>query len=137
MKKKILIVEDEKSLAETLAKWLDLEGFEVLKAHNGQEGLTVAFSTHPDLILLDILMPVMDGNTMYSKLREDSWGKSVPVIFLSNVTDAQGWASSLSDNDYLVKSSWTLEDVMGVVKKKLGVAPKPISAKDNSFRVSS
>ena len=71
MNKKILIVEDELSLREALAKKLVSENFEVLEAENGQIGLEVATREKPDLILLDIIMPVMDGMTMLKKLKEN------------------------------------------------------------------
>lgn len=75
--KKILIVEDEESLLKTLGEKFTLEGFEVVKAQNGVEGLRVALQEHPDLILLDIVMPVMGGMEMLGKLRQDDWGKNV------------------------------------------------------------
>jgi len=125
--KKILIVEDDTSLLMTLTTKLTLEGFAVLQAHNGQEGLDIAIKEHPDLILLDIIMPVMDGMTMFNKLQEDTWGRTAKIIFLTNVADNQKWSNVLGGQDYMVKSSWRLDDVVGVIKKKLGVQSPPIS----------
>jgi len=87
--KKILIVEDDFSLNEALQEVLEEEGFFVLSAKNGVVGLKQAFAEHPDLILLDIIMPKMNGMTMLRKLREDKWGRDVPVIMLTNVGDTK------------------------------------------------
>lgn len=123
-KKKILVVEDEIALLEALTEKLTKENFEVLQAKNGQEGLQQGLNLHPDLILLDILMPVMDGMTMLTKLRADDWGKSVPIIILTNLSDEQKVSESLSAGvfDYLVKSGWTLEDLTKKIKDRLGIA---------------
>lgn len=86
-KAKILLVEDEISLWHMLVRKLELENFEVITAVNGKEGLEKALSETPDLILLDILMPVMDGLTMLQKLREtNDYGKKVSVILLTNLS---------------------------------------------------
>lgn len=120
-KKTILIVEDEISLRDILCKKLTREGFMILEANNGKEGLEVALREHPDLILLDIMMPVMDGMTMLKKLSEDEWGKDVKVIMLTNLSDAEKVAEAMAHGsyDYLVKSNWRLEDIVATVKKKL------------------
>jgi DNA-binding response OmpR family regulator len=99
-KKKILIIEDEKPLARALELKLTHEGFEVKSAFNGEEGLEVALHEHPDLIMLDIIMPVMDGITMLKKLREaNEWGKTVPVIFLTNLgADDEKIMKAIADN---------------------------------------
>ena len=71
MQKIILVVEDEKPMARALELKLYHEDFEVLEVENGEKGLEIALREHPDLILLDIIMPGMDGTTMLKKLRED------------------------------------------------------------------
>lgn len=120
-KKKILIVEDEVSLRNILRDKLSSEGFAILEAKNGKEGLELAFSEHPDLILLDIVMPIMDGITMLKRLRTDVWGKNAKVITLTNLTDDQRVADvlALGTQDFLVKSDWKLENVVKVVRDKL------------------
>ena len=121
MAKKILIVEDERALSDILEEEFQKEGFEVEVAVNGLEGLTNAIEHKPDIILLDIIMPKMDGITMLKKLRADTWGAKVPVIILTNLSDAtkdevlyQEWVT-----DYLVKSNWKLEDLVKKVKDSL------------------
>ena len=85
--KKILVVEDEISLRKALADKFRREGFAVLEAKDGEEGLAVALKEQPHIILLDIVLPKMDGMTMLKKLRqENAWGKSVPVILLTNLS---------------------------------------------------
>ncbi|MBT3538876.1 response regulator [Candidatus Parcubacteria bacterium] len=120
-KKKILIVEDEKSLLEALKRKFSSEKFAVFEAKNGEEGLEMALKEHPDLILLDIVMPKMDGITVLGKLREDSWGKDAKVIILSNLSDATkvSEASKQGSFDYLVKSDWRIEDVVKKAKEIL------------------
>ena len=116
------IVEDELSLLEVLTDKFSKEGFKVLRAKNGKDGLKVALTEHPDIILLDIIMPVMDGMTMLKKLREDEWGKDAKVIILTNLSDNEKTAQALADgsNDYLVKSDWKIEDVVKKVEERLG-----------------
>jgi len=88
-KRKVLIVEDELPLRDGLGDKLAGKGFEVLKAANGKEGLNVALNNHPDIILLDVLMPEMDGIAMLKTLREDVWGKDAKVILWSNSKNLQ------------------------------------------------
>lgn len=117
-----LIVEDEPAMLRALTETLTRAGFTVLEAHNGQEGLAVALREHPDLILLDLIMPVMDGMTMLRQLREDAWGKTAPVIILTNLSDAAKASEALQHHafDFLVKSDWKLEDVVRKVRERLG-----------------
>jgi len=118
---KILIIEDEPSLLAALVKKFSQVGFKVFQAKDGQEGLSVALSSKPDIILLDIDMPKMDGITMLKKLRAESWGKDVPVIVLTNINDINKAAETLIGgvHDYLIKTDWKLEDVVKIVKDRL------------------
>ena len=120
-KEKILIVEDEESLRTVLRDKLKGEGYNVLTAKNGKEGLAVALKKHPDLILADIIMPVMDGMTMVKKLRDDTWGKNVSVIILTNLSDAEKTAEAVDRGvfDILIKSDWKIEDVVDKIKNEL------------------
>ncbi len=71
--KKILVVEDEKNLREAIRDVLRAENFSTLEAKNGKEGIKIALKERPDLILLDLLMPEMDGMTAFEKIRKDTW----------------------------------------------------------------
>jgi len=117
----LLVVEDEESLRIALHDKLTREGFTVLEANDGAEGLALALDKHPDLILLDIIMPVMDGMTMLGKLREDVWGKNAAVIILTNLNDDERVQESIKHGafEYLVKTDWKLEDVVTKIRAKL------------------
>lgn len=117
----VLIVEDEASLLQALVDVFGSQGFTVLSAGDGQAGLTIARQKHPDIILLDVIMPKMDGLAMLKELRTDSWGKGVPVIILTNLSDYRTVADALGHgvHDFLVKSDWEIHDVVKAVKQKL------------------
>ncbi|MFA6184058.1 MAG: response regulator [Parcubacteria group bacterium] len=117
-KKKILVVEDEISLAKALKSKFEKEGFEVLIAENGQVGLESSLRELPDMILLDIAMPVMDGLQMLKLLKEDEKGKDLKVIILTNYGDMDKFmeAKDLGANDYLVKADWGMADIVEKVK---------------------
>lgn len=121
--KKILIVEDDVALSGALLAKLSAEGFNTIVAKNGEEGLEMAINNHPDLILLDIIMPKMDGIAMLKQLRADLWGKEVPVIILSNLSDADKNVN-IVDGDvkaFLVKSDFPLADIVTKIKEILSV----------------
>jgi len=121
--KKILIVDDDEAILKSLVYQFKKGGFLVVEAIDGEEGLKKALLEKPDIILLDILMPKKNGLEMLKDLRDDEWGKDVPVILLTNSseTDKVSEAVNLGVYDYLVKSDWKLEDVVKTVKGKLGM----------------
>jgi len=123
-KKTILIVEDEPSQLMVLRDEFVDNGFRVLTAGSGEEGLSVALFRHPDVILLDMMMPHMDGESMLTLLRKDrEWGKRVPVVVLTNmIPDDERRMKHIRQSGvshYLVKSGWPLEAIVDVVKSKL------------------
>ncbi len=120
-KKKVLVVDDEPVLLNLLISKIKEAGFETIGAADGDEGLRKALVEHPDLILLDIVMPKMDGITVLKKLRQDDWGRKTPVIILSNLNTAEAVEKSLANGvyDYLVKIDYTLDDLVAIVKKRL------------------
>lgn len=121
--KKIAIVEDDPSLSAALHDKFESEGFSVYSAKDGEEGLKVIQESNPDIVLLDIVMPIMDGLTMLKELRKTEIGKSLPVIILTNLNDASSMSESLSDGvrDFLVKSNWKIQEVVDKVKEKLSL----------------
>jgi CheY-like chemotaxis protein len=121
--KKILLVEDEQLLIESLVKRLTHEGFEVVVAHDGEDGLEKVTREKPDLILLDLIMPVMDGITMLKKLRVTADGKNIPVIILTNLSDENKFEEAMKagSTDYLIKSDYTLEQLVERIKLRLGL----------------
>jgi two-component system alkaline phosphatase synthesis response regulator PhoP len=120
-KPSVLVVEDEHPLRKVLSEKFTEEGFRVSNARNGLEGLVKAAKEHPDMILLDIVMPKMDGITMLSKLRKTRWGKNAEVVLLTNLSDTSKVAAGFTRGvySYLVKSDWKLNDVVKLVRKKL------------------
>jgi OmpR family response regulator RpaB len=123
-KNKILIVEDDDSLRRVLCDKFTLEGGNILEAKDGEEGLEIALREHPDIILLDIVMPKMDGLTMMKKLREtNDWGKVVPIIMLTNLgadDEKINWAIAQNEPAYyLVKSNYSISDLVDKVKERL------------------
>jgi DNA-binding response OmpR family regulator len=119
--KKILIIEDEKSLSQALFDKLERDGFIVIRACNGKIGLEMALEEKPDLILLDIVMPVMDGLTMLQELKKDDWGNKAKVIVLTNLYDSEKVIDCVEQGvtDYLIKTDWKLVDIIEKIKLKL------------------
>jgi DNA-binding response OmpR family regulator len=120
-KKTILIVEDDESLIKALDIKLTREGYTTVKAMDGEEGLKKFEKNLPDLVLLDIKMPKMDGLTMLKKLREKSKGKTIPVIILTNwgEMDKISTAVKLDTKYYLIKADWDLDEVIEKVRSVL------------------
>ena len=122
-KKKILLVDDDKDLCNVVMDKFTSEGFEVACAYDGEEGVRKAIDMHPDLILLDIIMPKMDGWQMLDELHKDPWGKKAKVMILTNVDNAENVSKALlgGNYEYLVKTDWSLNDLVERVRKALGV----------------
>lgn len=118
MEKRILIVEDEIDIREAMAEAVADANFTVSTASNGVEGLEKAFAEKPDLILLDIVMPIMDGHTMLEKLRSDPWGKNVKVIMLTSMDDVKNITEAHTGTitDYLIKAHSSLDDILQKVR---------------------
>lgn len=120
-KAKVLVVEDEEILLTGLKEELESGGYEVEGAGDGVEGLEKVKSFKPHLILLDLLMPKMDGMEMLQKLKADSETRDVPVVILTNLSDYEkiSEALSLGAMDYLVKANYKLEDLLDKVRTVL------------------
>ncbi len=121
MENKILLVDDDKLLIKTWGDKFRNSGFEVLTANDGEKGLEVALKEHPNLILLDILMPKMDGMEVLEKIRKDKWGKKAGIMLLTNLFDVEKISAALDMGvyEYMIKSDWRPEDVVARVKEKL------------------
>ncbi len=121
--KKIVIVEDEAFLLSSLAKRFTGEGFTVFPVKSGKDARETALREHPDAMLLDIILPDVDGLEILRKLRKDAWGKTMLVIVLSNVKSADrvSEAMELGVTDFLVKADWKLEDIVRKVKERLTI----------------
>ena len=121
-RKTILIVEDEEGTRKILSNTLAAEGFAVLDAADGEAGLRMALERHPDLILLDIMLPGMDGLTLLEKLRSDPWGATAPVIIITNLSADDKVTQRIMKTEpayYLMKPNWKLADVVEKAKEVL------------------
>jgi len=121
-KKKVLIVEDDSFVAEVYSTKLLEMGHEVQIAQNGEEGLTLVEKGKPDLILLDILMPVMGGIEMLEALKKKAEWKNIPVILLTNVGEKESIqrVRNLGVQNYIIKSHFTPAEVIEKIEAILG-----------------
>lgn len=122
MAKKILFIEDESALQKAATQVLTEEGYQVFSALDGETGLEQAQREHPDLILLDLIVPKKDGFEVLQELKKDSATQNIPVIILSNLegsADIQK-ALELGATTYLVKTNYRLEEVVEKIKQTLG-----------------
>ena len=120
--KKILLVEDDETLSDSYIQRFTAEGLEVKRVPNGEEALSAALSFKPDLILLDIMMPKVDGFNVLDILRNTPETVNIHVIVLSALSQQEDIdkAKALGADDYLVKSQVVLADIVDRVKQQLG-----------------
>jgi len=112
MEKRILIIEDDKFLRELIIKKLNNEGYEALGAVDGEEGLEKVKKENPDLILLDLILPGIDGFEVLSKIKEDVALSSIPVIILSK-------GLKMGAVDYMIKAHFTPGEITEKIKTVL------------------
>ena len=119
--KKVLVIEDELNLCKSIEEILSGEGYTVLTASDGEEGLRLAVSETPDLVLLDLILPKKDGFSVLKELRENEATSKIPVIVLSNLGEMEdvGRVLELGANRYLVKTDYKLAEVVEKVKETL------------------
>lgn len=118
---KIAIIEDDQAISQMYRLKFDAEGYEVETAANGRIGLELIESMKPDMILLDLMMPEMDGSEMLRKLRATEWGKDIRVIILTNMGEEEAPAG-IKDLDvcrFIVKAEMTPRQVAEMVKQEL------------------
>jgi len=126
-KVKVLVVDDEPNIVQTLKDRLEMNDYEVFTAHNGADGLKIAQNKSPDVILLDVIMPVMDGHEMLEKLRQNDWGRETLVIMLTARSQAQdiARARACGIEDYIIKPfdlSELLEKIENIVEHRKAAA---------------
>ncbi|MFH0819045.1 MAG: response regulator [Patescibacteria group bacterium] len=123
-KTKVLIVEDDKFLAELISTKLDKEGFDIVLANDGESGVSKTREELPEIILLDIMLPGMDGFEVLENLKKDLSEKvrKIPVIILSNFGQEEKVERGLALGavDYLVKANFTTSEIVGKIKETLG-----------------
>lgn len=118
---RVLVADDEKPIVKVLTEKLTEEGFIVDQAYDGEEALKKVEEGKPDLILLDIIMPKLDGSGVYRKLKENPATKDIPVIILTNLPEEKKPEvfGDLTETPYLVKVDYSLDEVVSQVKALL------------------
>ena len=121
MAKTILIIEDDKFLRELIVQKLLREGYEISEALDGEEGIKKIKEEKPDLILLDLILPGIDGFEVLSQMREESRLSSIPVIILSNLGQKEDVEKGmkLGAVDYLIKAHFTPGEIIEKIRKAL------------------
>lgn len=124
MATKIAIIEDDEAISQMYRLKFEAEGYEVETAENGKLGLELIKSMGPDIVLLDLMMPVMTGEEMLAKLRQEPWGKDVRVIILTNRGEQEmpPEVKELNVTSVILKASMTPRQVAELVKAKLATA---------------
>ena len=118
-KKRIAVVEDDRSISAMYVFKLQSQGYEVRSAYDGDEGFKMVKEFKPDLILLDLKMPVMSGEEMLAKMRQTDWGSSIRVIVLTNISkdEAPMNLRFLNVDRYIVKAHHTPSQVVDVIRE--------------------
>ncbi|KAB2906440.1 MAG: response regulator transcription factor [Anaerolineae bacterium] len=131
MGEKILVIDDEETTVQLISILLERRGYEVIKAYRAEDGLRKAYQTHPELVLLDIMMPDMDGWEVCRRLRELS---DVPIIFLTARNEIRDVVKGLElgADDYIVKP-YDNEELVARVRAHLRRAPKPSISEELVF----
>lgn len=121
---KIAIIEDDLAIAQMYRLKFEAEGYKVEIAENGKLGLALCEEMKPDLVLLDLMMPEMNGDEMLAKMRSTDWGKDIKVIILTNVgqQEAPDQLQKLQVRAYIVKAEMTPKQVAELAKKELAAA---------------
>ena len=117
-KKTVLLVEDDQSIRELYAVAFINAGLNIMMAENGKQGVEFALERHPDLILLDIDMPILNGHQAAERIRQDEWGKTARILFLTNHSDAQNVAHAIMQKpeDYIVKAQVPIKEIINQVR---------------------
>ncbi len=120
---KIAIIEDDQTISQMYRMKFEADGYDVRLADNGKHGVELVKSFSPDIILLDIQMPEMDGAEALTEIRKHDWGKTVPVIILTNMGEEESPEAlkKLGVESYIVKADMTPSQVVGKVKEALGI----------------
>lgn len=118
---KIAIIEDDLAIAQMYRLKFEAEGFSVEVAENGKVGLELCEQMRPNMVLLDLMMPEMNGDQMLAKMRETDWGKKTPVIILTNMgeQEAPDTIKDLGVSAFILKADMTPRQVFDLVKSKL------------------
>ena len=119
MSKRILIIEDETALLYALQSQLSSEGFQTITADDGQKAMEIVRRQKPDAIVLDLILPKVDGWTLLEKIKHDDEIKNIPVIIISNLSDeaSRKRGMKLGAKDYLAKIDYSVSELVDKIKK--------------------
>ena len=120
---RIAIIEDDPVISQMYRMKFEADGFEVQLADNGRRGVALVETFKPDIILLDLQMPTMDGTEALAEIRKHDWGKDIPVIILTNLGEEEAPKAlrALGIHSYIVKADLTPRQVVGRVKEALDI----------------
>lgn len=126
---KIAIIEDDPTINQMYRMKFESEGFDVQLADNGRAGIALVKDFLPDIILLDLKMPEMNGDEALAEIRSNDWGKTIPVIILTNtgLEESPGELDSLGISSYILKAELTPHQVVTKVKETLDAQTSPSS----------
>lgn len=124
---KIAIVEDDQAISQMYRIKFEAEGYDVETAENGELGLKLCQQMKPDILLLDLMMPVMSGDKMLKELRQTAWGGRIKVLILTNVgeQEAPPGMDKLGVSRFIVKADMTPRQVAELVKAELAAGGRP------------
>ncbi len=119
--KTVLFIEDESALQKTFGDLLEAKGYRLISALDGEIGLALAKKEKPDLILLDIVLPKINGLEVLGKLKDDPQTRAIPIIILTNLESVNnvGKALELGATTYLVKAQYSLDEILEKIEKAL------------------
>ena len=120
----IAIIEDDSVISQMYRMKFEADGFEVQIANNGRDGIALVQEFSPDIVLLDLQMPLMNGDEALKQMRKTDWGKTIPVMILTNLGEEEAPKDirSLGIESYIVKADLTPRQVVERVKTSLGLA---------------
>ena len=112
--KKVLLIEDEETIAKLIRRYLERTDLAIFQAADGKAGLDLALKEKPDLILLDLSLPVMSGVDFLAELRKDQWGKDAIVVALTNSASQEtlDTVKTFGVKEYIVKSNWAMDEAL-------------------------
>lgn len=120
-KKTVLVIEDSPYLSESIVDMLNMRGYKSITALNGREGAEMAIANHPDLILLDIRLPDIDGYEVYRRIRENEWGSKANILILTASESIENISKNIDlPTDYILfKPEWSVQDLLARIQKQI------------------
>ena len=117
----VLIVEDEAPLRELYTNLLEEHGISVITAETGQAGVTLALEQHPDVIVMDVMLPDISGHEAVAQIRRDNWGKTAKIIYLTNRSDAESVTEAVAhkSDEYIIKAHTDNQEFLNKVRSSM------------------